>query len=97
MELLNEILPMLIYVLLAVLIVYIIILVSKLIKTVDKTNAILDDIEEKSQSLNGLFSMVDSVTDAVASINGKVVDGITGFIKKIFIGSRRKEREDDYE
>lgn len=94
MEFLSEALPILIYVLLAVLLVYIIILVSKLIKTVDKTNSILDDIEEKSQSLNNLFYMIDSVSDTIASINEKVVDRVIGLIKKIFIRKKGKEDED---
>jgi len=95
MDFLTEALPALIYILSAVLLVYVIILVNKLIKTVDKTNAILDDIEEKSQSLNNLFYMIDSVSDTVASINDRVIDGLTGIIKKIFF--KRKGRNDDYE
>ena len=95
MDFLLEALPVLIYLLSAILLVYIIILVNKLIKTVDKTNTILDDIEEKSQSLNNLFYMIDSVSDTVASINDRVVDGLTGLIGKIFF--RKKGRKDDYE
>jgi len=95
MEFLMDALPILIYILSAVLLVYIIILVNKLIKTVDKTNAILDDIEEKSQSLNSLFYMIDSVSDTVASLNDRLVDGVTGMIKKIFFRKKGREKDDE--
>ena len=95
MEFLNEALPIILYVLCAVLLVAVIILVTKLIKTVDKTNAILDDVEEKSKSLNGLFYAIDSITDTISSVNDRIVDKLLGFFGKMFGRRKKNEREDD--
>ena len=97
MDQLNDILPIIMYILGIVLLVTVIILVLKLIKTVDKTNILLDDLEEKSRSLDNLFYCVDSITDTIASVNDKVIDGLAGFFGKIFKRKSRKEEEDEYE
>ena len=99
MEILYQLLPILIYVLLAVLLVVLIVLGVKLIDTVNKTNAVLDDIEKKSKSLDGIFSTIDNVTDAVSMVSDRLVDGIAGLIGKLFSlrKKRKKEEEDEYE
>ena len=60
MEALYEILPLIIYILLAILLVVLIILGVKLIDTINKTNEVLDDLEKKAKTLNGVFSTIDS-------------------------------------
>ena len=99
MEALYEVLPILIYVLLAVLLVVLIVLGVKLIDTVNKTNAVLDDIEKKSKSLDGIFSTIDNVTDAVSMVSDRLVDGIAGLIGILFSlrKKRKKEEDDEYE
>ena len=97
MELLNEVLPIMMYMLGIILLIAVIVLVLKLIKTVDKTNILLDDLEEKSRSLDNLFYCIDSITDTIASVNDKLIDGIAGFFGKIFKRKNRKEDDDDYE
>ena len=99
MEALYEFLPILIYVLLSVLLVVLIVLGVKLIDTVNKTNAVLDDIEKKSKSLDGIFATIDNVTDAVSMVSDKLVDGVAGLIGKLFSlrKKRKKEEEDEYE
>ena len=92
-------LPILIYVLLSVLLVVLIVLGVKLIDTVNKTNAVLDDIEKKSKSLDGIFSTIDNVTDAVSMVSDRLVDGIAGLVGKLFSlrKKKKKEEEDEYE
>jgi len=99
MEALYEVLPILIYVLLSVLLVVLIVLGVKLIDTVNKTNAVLDDIEKKSKSLDGIFSTIDNVTDAVSMVSDRLVDGIAGLVGKLFSlrKNKKKEEEDEYE
>lgn len=99
MDALYEFLPILIYVLLSVLLVILIVLGVKLIDTVNKTNAVLDDIEKKSKSLDGIFTTIDNVTDAVSMVSDKLVDGIAGLVGKLFSlrKKRKKEEEDEYE
>ncbi len=95
METLYEVLPLIIYILVAILIVVLIVLGIKLIETVNKTNAVLDDLERKSKSLNGIFDTIDSVTDTVSLISDKVVEGISTLIGKVINYKKKKKDEDD--
>ena len=88
---LGDVLPILLYTLGSILLVVLIILGIKLIQTVDRANAILDDIEEKSKSLIGLFSMVDNFSNAIAIVGDRVVDGIAGMVSSFF--HKRKKRK----
>ena len=98
MGVLYEVLPLIIYALLSILLVVLIILGIKLIDTVNKTNAVLDDIEKKSKSLDGIFATIDNVTDAVSLISDRLVDGIAGVVGKLFsFKKKKKEEEEEYE
>ena len=94
MDFLMIVLPIILYVLGIVLVGILIIIGVKLIYTIDKTNDILDDVEKKSKSLNGVFEMVDNVTDSLSIISDTVVEGIVGLISRIF-KKRKKEKEID--
>lgn len=93
MELLNELLPILLYISGIVLLIVLIVLAIKLIQTVDRCNLLLDDIEKKSSSLNGIFHIIDTVTDAVSGVTYHLVDTITSAISHLF-QKREKEKED---
>ena len=92
MDFLMMVLPVILYVLGIVLVAILIIIGVKLIYTIDKTNQILDDIENKSRSINGVFEIVDSVTDSLSIISDTIVDGLVGLISRIF-KRRRREKE----
>ena len=96
MELLGDILPLVLYFLGAVLLFVLIVLVVKLISTVEKTNTLLDDLQEKSKSLNGLFDAIESVGDTISSVNMQIVTGLAGFLGKIF-KKRKKVKEKENE
>lgn len=85
-----EILSIILYALGSILLVVLIILGIKLIITMNKIENVVDDINKKVKSLDGLFSIIDMTTDKLAMISDKVVETITSMIKKIF---RRKEEE----
>jgi len=102
MEFLYDVFPLILYFLGGLLLVVLIILVTKLIETVEKTNILLDDIEAKSQSLNGLFSAIDSVGDTISSVNMKMVRMVTGLVEKLFRKRKKKnkkieEENEDYD
>lgn len=102
MEFLSEVLPLILYFLGAVLLFVIIMLVIKLMSTIDKMNVLLDDIEAKSQSLNGLFNAIDSVGDTISSVNMKMVGVITNVVNKFFHKRKKKNKKleeeiDEYE
>ena len=92
---LDEYLPILIYILLCVLITLLIVICIKVIKTMNKVEMIVGDVEQKVKSLNGVFSIIDSVTDKLSSLTEIVSDSIVIFTKKIFNNKRKKiEREE---
>jgi len=99
MEALGQVLPILMYILGSILLVVLIILGIKLIQTIDKANMILDDLEQKSKSLNGIFSVVDNFSNAIAVVGDRVVDGVTGMISSFFHKRKKKKDEeiDEYE
>lgn len=91
----TELLLILLYVLGSILLVVLIILGIKLINTMNKINIVVDDINKKVSSLDGLFSVVDMATDKLSLLSDRMVDGITFLIKKIFGHKKRKEDDND--
>lgn len=94
---LGEVLPILLYILGSILLVVLIILGIKLIQTVDRANSILDDLEEKSKSLDGLFSVIDNMSNAIAIVGDRVVDGIAGMITSFFHKKKKKKVKEEVE
>lgn len=90
---LADVLLILLYSLGSILLVILIILGVKLINTMNKVNLIVDDINKKVDSLDGLFSIIDMTTDKLALLSDRMVDGITYLIKKLFKPKKRKEED----
>lgn len=93
----NDVLPVILYILGSILLVILIILGVKLINTMNKINIVVDDINRKSKSLDGLFSIIDVTTDKLALLSDRMVDGITFIIRKLFSHKKRKENDIDEE
>ena len=89
----TEALLILLYVLGSILLVVLIILGVKLINTMNKIELIVEDVNKKVNSLDGLFSMIDTTTDRLALLSDRLVDGVTLLIKKIFKPRSNKEEE----
>ena len=94
MEMASSLLPIIFYILLSILVVFIIIFVYKLIKTLDKTNLILDDVYVKVKKLDNLFEVIDRGADTINSMTNKVVDVVVGAVSKVF-RKKRKDEEDE--
>lgn len=90
----TEFLPIVLYVLGSILLVVLIILGIKLIITMNKIEGVVDDINMKVKSLNGLFSIVDATTDKLALLSDRVVEVVSSVVKKIF---KRKEDNEENE
>ena len=80
----NTFLMMILYILGSILLVCLIVFVIKLISTLNRVNGILDDVDNKMAKLDKAFRIVDVVTDNIAMVSDRLVDGISGFIRKIF-------------
>ena len=91
MEEMSTVLPVFLYALGIVLLVVLIILGIKLIKVVDKTDRILDDVEGKVKSLDGFFAIFDKVGDSLLSLSGTVVSSVSGLVSKVFKKRNGKE------
>ena len=94
MEFLLDLLPIIIYILLIVLLVIGIYVLIRAINIANKIDVLLDNVEEKVNSLNGFFKVLNFTTDKITIVSERLMDGIVSVIKKLF--HKRKE-EDDYE
>ena len=90
---LAELLPILLYVELFALVVALIILVVKVINTLKKVDVILDDVNQKMVKVDGLFNIIDNMTDYAASLSDRIIGGITNMINLVF--HRKKGRNND--
>ena len=94
MDFLLSFLPIIIYVLLIILLIIGIILGIKSIITINKVEKVVDDVNEKVESLNGLFQLVDFTTDKLVSITDRVIDGISSLASRLFM-KKKKNKEDE--
>lgn len=91
---LIEVLPIIIYLLLIVLLVVAIILGIKLIGTMNRVDALVEDVTAKVKTLDKVFEVVDFATERMTMITDVAVNFITSGFKKIFGGLKKTERED---
>ena len=86
MEFVNVFLPVLMYSLLSVLIVVLIVLGIRLLETVNRVNKLLDDVEKKMDSMNGLFNVMDFVTTKATVLTDTIASTIMGAVSNLEIG-----------
>ena len=72
------------YILGIVLLIILIVLGIRLLRMMTKINNIIDDVDGKVKSLNGVFEIIDVATDRLSFVTDKVVDGISSFFMKLF-------------
>lgn len=92
---LQTFLPIIIYFLLIILLIIGIILGIRSIQTINKLDKVVDDVNDKVQSLNGIFNIIDFTTDKIVSITDKVVEGVSGLIGKVFKRKNKKIKEEE--
>lgn len=90
---LNEILPIILYILGSILLGILIVLGIKLINVMNKMEQVVDDINTKVSSLNGVFSIIDATTDKLSLLSDRMVDGISLVIRKLFAKKKKKDKE----
>ena len=86
-----EVLPMIVYLLLIVFLIVLIVLGIKMIFVVDKTDKLLEDVQNKVSSLDNIFKLIDFTSSKLTTSVTSLIDTIFGFVKKIF--NKRKEEE----
>lgn len=96
-EFLQVYLPICIYILLIILLVIGIIIGVRLIGAMDKLDEILNNVEGKVNSLNGLFNVIDFTTDKITMASDKVVELFSGLFNKIVSRKESRKEREDYE
>ena len=64
----------------------------------NRVELIVGDVEQKVKSLNGVFSIIDSVTDKLSALTEIASDSVMIIAKKLFNKKRKKiesEEQDD--
>ena len=84
MEFLLDLLPIIIYILLIVLLVIGIYVLIRAINIANRIDVLLDNVEEKVNSLNGFFKVLNFTTDKITIVRERLMDGIVSVIKKLF-------------
>ena len=71
MNFLLEFLPIIIYVLLIIVLLIGIVLAIKCLITLDKVEKVVDNVNDKIRSLDGVFNIIDGATDGIVLITDK--------------------------
>ncbi len=97
MEFWLSFLPLVIYILLIALLIVGIILGIKTIITMSKVEKVVDNVNEKVESLNSIFSIIDFTTDKIAGLTDRVVDIASNLFGKLFRRKELKKGKNNYE
>ena len=89
-----DFLPIIIYFLLIIFLIVGIILGIKFIITLDKLDKVVDDVNEKVQTLNGFFHIIDYTTDKIALATDKVVEGVSSLFSRILFSKKKKIKKE---
>lgn len=89
----SELFSIVFYILLIVLVISLIILVINANKTLYKVDRLVDDLTEKSNQLDGVFSLIDGASDVVNNFGSSITSIFTSTAKKIF--KRKKEKNNE--
>ena len=81
------------YMLGSILLVGLIVLVIKLITTINRINGILDEVDQRINKFDRIFRIADVVTDNMALVSDKLVDGISNFVRSVIHRKKRKEED----
>lgn len=91
---LNVILPVLLYIFGIILLIVLIVLGIRLIAMLEKVDRLVDNVEDKVNSLNGAFALIDKTTDSIALISDSIVNAIAGLIHKL-VGKKNKKKKEE--
>lgn len=86
-----NILPVIIYILLIVLLIILIILGIKLIMVINKTDKLIVDVQNKVDSFNGVFKLIDLTSEKLSMGITIVAEWLINLINKVF--KKRKEND----
>lgn len=95
MECVEEVFPVILYVLGAILLVILIVLAMRLLKTLRKVDHIIEDVQDKSSKIDGVFDLVAQTTDAVSILSNKIIEATVGFVTGWLSKKKRGNEENE--
>ena len=93
-EFLNVFLPITLYIVGIATLIIIMVLGIKLIGVLDKVDRVVDNIEDKVNSLNVAFSIIDKATESITTIGNTVLGAVNNAVAKVF---KKKDEDTDKE
>ena len=94
MDVLDVLLPVLLYIFGIILLIVLIILGIRLIQILNKCEKVIDNVEEKINSFNDVFTVINKLSYGLSMVSDKLISSITNMVSKIF--NRKKDKEEDY-
>lgn len=61
----------------------------------NKVEKVVDNVNEKVESLNNVFNLIDFTTDKLAAFTDRIVDIAGSIFSKLLF--KKKRKKDDYE
>ncbi len=95
MEEMSLILGIITYIFTIILLVVAIIIGIRIIGLTEKADKVLDDIQEKVNSLNGMFSVVNKVSSSMELISSKIANAIVSLFGKVLKKKKEDTEEDE--
>ena len=92
-----ETLQIIIYVLLIILIGVAIVIGVKLIGTLNKVDALVDDVNAKVKTLDKVFEVIDMFNNKMSVLGDTVVGFVSGGIKRLFKNRKKDSYEEEEE
>ena len=89
---LVDALIVLLYIVIIIFVIALIVLCIKLIETLKKVDVLVENITRKAETLDGVFELVDSVSNKFGFIGETIAGYILGAAKKVF---KRKKKESE--
>lgn len=96
LEVFQVVLPIVVDILLIVFLTVGIIIGIKCIYIMDKAKAILQNVEDKVNSLNGIFSAITLINERVSLVGERIVSFFEGIVKK-FMNKKQRDIEEEAE
>ena len=90
---LNALLTVILYIFGIILLIVLIVLGIKCIHLLNKIDKVVDNVEGKVTSLDGLFGIIDKVNDGIVIASDGFIKGSVDLISIIF--NRKKKEEED--
>jgi len=92
---LSTVLPIILYIFGIILVIVLIMLGLRMLQMMDRVDRILDDVEGKVKTLDGLFNVINKVTTGIDLISTKFVSNLANTVGKIWKKSKKEEESNE--